>query len=478
MTVKVLLTTLMVLSLGGCSLAPTVKKPEPSMPENWTSARLSADEKLPLDWWRGYGDPALVTLVEEALDANNDLQLAAARVAEARALLTGQQAEQYPLLEVEGSAVRQGPSEEAVNSAGGGQPFNDIQVGGVLSYELDLWGRLANASEAARARLLASAANREAVRLAVIGEVANGYFNLRALDRQIDIAERTVSSRRESVALQRARFEGGEINELALRQAESELAAAESELPRLRQQRSLQRNALAVLLGRDPQRIVRSDISVANTIGEMDVPASIPAGRPADLMVRRPDIAAAEQELIAANAEIGVARAAFLPRISFEGLLGLRSASGGDLFQDSASNWQLGGSLVGPLLDFGRSEALVNQAEARQRQALISYRQAIQVAFREVLDAMAGVRGAEERLEAQARQVAALRSTTKLARLRFEGGASSYLEVLDAERSLFTTELDLVETRRDQLQSTVNLYRALGGGWQSSSQSSDYETTD
>ena len=160
------------------------------------------------------------------------------------------------------------------------------------------------------------------------------------------------------------------------------------------------------------------------------------------------------------------------------GLLGLRSASGGDLFQNSASTWQLGGSLVGPLLDFGRSEALVNQAEARQRQALIAYRQAIQVAFREVLDAMAGVRGAEERLEAQARQVAALRSTTKLARLRFEGGASSYLEVLDAERSLFTTELDLVETRRDQLQSTVNLYRALGGGWQSSSQSSDYENTD
>ena len=380
MTVKVLLATVMALSLGGCSLAPTVEKPEPSVPENWSSARLSANEKLPLDWWRGFGDPALVTLVEEALGANSDLQLAAARVAEARARLTGQQAEQYPLLEVEGSAVRQGPSEEVVNSAGGGQPFNDIQVGGVLSYELDLWGRLANASEAARARLLASAANREAVRLAVIGE--------------------------------------------------------------------------------------------------MNVPGSVPAGRPADLMVRRPDIAAAEQELIAANAEIGVARAAFLPRISFEGLLGLRSASGGDLFQGSASTWQLGGSLVGPLLDFGRSEALVNQAEARQRQALIAYRQAIQVAFREVLDAMAGVRGTEDRLEAQARQVAALRSTTKLARLRFEGGASSYLEVLDAERSLFTTELDLVETRRDQLQSTVNLYRALGGGWQSSLQSSDYANTD
>ena len=469
MTSKILLGAVIVLSLGGCSLAPDFMKPETPVPENWSSARLAAAEKISTDWWRSFDDPALVALVEEALGANNDLQLAAARVAEARALLTGQQAERYPLLEVEGAAVRQEPSEET-DTAGtrGGQPFNDLQVSGVLSYELDLWGRLANASEAARARLLASAANREAVRLAVIGEVANGYFNLRALDRQIEIAERTVASRRESVALQRTRFEGGDVDELALRQAESELAAAESELPRLRQQRTRQRNALAVLLGRNPHRIIKDDITVADAIDAINAPASVPAGRPADLIVRRPDIAAAEQELLATNAEIGVARAAFLPRISFVGLLGLQSASGGDLLQGSASAWQLGGSLVGPLLDFGRAEALVNQAEARQRQALITYRQTTQTAFQEVLDALAGMRRAEERLQAQARQVAALRSTAELARLRFEGGISSYLEVLDAERSLFTTELDLVETQRDRLQSAVDLYRALGGGWQGS----------
>lgn len=466
---RILLAAVIALVLGGCSLAPSFMKPETPVPENWSSARLATAEEIPTDWWRSFDDPALVALVEEALGANNDLQLAAARVAEARALLTGQQAERYPLLEVEGAAVRQEPSEETVTAGTrGGNPFNDLQVSGVLSYELDLWGRLANASEAARARLLASAANREAVRLAVIGEVANGYFNLRALDRQIEIAERTVASRRESVALQRSRFEGGDVDELALRQAESELAAAESELPRLRQQRTRQRNALAVLLGRNPHRIVKDDITVADAIDAIDAPASVPAGRPADLIVRRPDIAAAEQELVATNAEIGVARAAFLPRISFVGLLGLQSASGGDLLQGSASAWQLGGSLVGPLLDFGRAEALVDQAEARQRQALITYRQTIQTAFQEVLDALAGMRRAEERLQAQARQVAALRSTAELARLRFEGGISSYLEVLDAERSLFTTELDLVETQRDRLQSAVNLYRALGGGWQGS----------
>jgi len=467
MSARIWLTAGIALTLGGCSLAPDFLKPDTPVAENWSSDKLAADKEVAIDWWRGFGDPALVALVEESLKANNDLQLAAARVAEARAMLTGRQAERYPLLEVEGGATRQGPSEEAVNGGSNdGRPFNDLRVGGVLSYELDLWGRLANASEAARARLLASAANRETIRLAIIGEVANGYFNLRALDRQIEITERTISSRRESVDLQRARFEAGEVDELTLRQAESELAAAEAELPMLQQQRERQNNALAVLLGRDPRQMLQENIAVANPIDAIQAPASVPAGRPADLIMRRPDIAAAEQELVATNAEIGVARAAFLPTISFSGLLGLQSASGGSLFQESASNWQLGGSLLGPLLDFGRSQSLLDQAQARQRQALIGYRQTVQTAFQEVLDALAGLQGSEQRLQAQERQVTALQSTTRLARMRFEGGVSSYLEVLDEERRLFDTELNLVQTQRDRLQSSVNLYRALGGGWQ------------
>lgn len=460
---------MLALWLGGCSLAPEFTQPETVVPQDWSSTTLAEGESIPTDWWHRFDDPALVGLVEEALGANTDLQLAAARVAEARALLTGREAERYPLLEVEGNASRQSLSEETATSAGpGGETFNDLQVGGVLSYELDLWGRLANASEAARARLLASAANREAIRLAVIGEVANGYFNLRALDRQIGIAERTVASRRETVVLQRARFEVGAIDELTLRQAESELAAAEAELPALQRQRALQRNALAVLLGRSPRAIVEETVAVGRPIDAFEAPASVPAGRPADLIVRRPDIAAAERELVATNAEIGVARAAFLPTISFAGLLGLQSDSGGNLFQGSAETWQIGGSLLGPLIDFGRAESLVAQAESRQRQALIAYRATVQTAFREVLDALAGLRRSEQRMQAQARQVAALRRTTELARQRYEGGISSYLEVLDAERSLFATELALAQSQRDRLQSSVNLYRALGGGWDGS----------
>ncbi|GAB3313173.1 outer membrane factor lipoprotein domain-containing protein [Haliea atlantica] len=460
--------TMLALSLGGCSLAPEFPKSEPAaVPQDWSSTTLVEGKKIPTDWWRRFDDPALVDLVEEALSANTDLQQAAARVAEARALLTGRRAERYPLLEIEGNAARQSLSEETVTSTGrGGETFTDLQVSGVLSYELDLWGRLANASAAAQARLLASEANREAVRLAVIGEVANGYFNLRALDRQIEITQRTIASRQDTVALQRVRFEAGGVDELILQQAESQLAAAEAELPALRRQRTLQHNALAVLLGRSPQEIAERPITVARPIEAIDAPGSVPAGRPADLMVRRPDIAAAEQELAATNAEIGVARAAFLPTVSFAGLLGQQSESGGNLFGGSASTWQLGGSLLGPLLDFGRAESLVGQAEARQRQALITYRATVQTAFREVLDALAGLHRSEQRLQAQTNQMAALRRTTELARQRYEGGVSSYLEVLDAERGLFTTELALVETRRDRLQSSVNLYRALGGGWQ------------
>lgn len=460
------LTGALALWLAGCSLAPDYLKPQSAVPDSWSSGRLAAAEEIPIDWWRTFGDPALVALVDEALSANADLLFAAARVAEARALLAGRQAERYPLLEVEGAAVRQGPSEEAATSAADrGKPFTDLRVSSVLSYELDLWGRLANASDAARARLLASGANREAVRLAVVGEVANGYFNLRALDRQIEIAERTVAARRDAVTLQRNRFEGGDVDELTLRRAESELAAAEAEVPALRQQRALQRNALAVLLGRSPRGIVEQAIAVARPIDAIDAPASVPAGRPADLIVRRPDIAAAEQEVVATNAEIGVARAAFLPTVSFVGLLGLQSASAGNLLTGSAAAWQFGGSLVGPLLDFGRAQALVDQAGARQRQALVAYRGAIQTAFREVLDALEGLRRTEERLQAQSRQVASLRSAADLARERFTGGFSSYLEVLDTERSLFAAELALAETQRNRLQSAVDLYRALGGGW-------------
>jgi multidrug efflux system outer membrane protein len=468
---NVWLTGVLALWLGGCSLAPEYQKPETPVSTDWSSDALTSDdETIPLEWWRRFDDPALVALIGEALDHNTDLEMAAARVAEARAQLTSSQAERYPLLEVQGSASRQGPSEESfmTTGQGGDETYNDLQVSGLLSYELDLWGRLANASEAARARLLGSAANREAVRLAVIGEVANGYFNLRGLDRQIEITQRTIDSRRETVDLQRAQFQAGAIDELSLKQAESELAAAEAQLPALRQQRAMQRNALAVLLGRDPKAIIEKTVAVGRPIDAFEAPASVPAGRPADLIVRRPDIVAAEQELVATNAEIGVARAAFLPTISFSGLLGLQSDSGGSLFQSSASTWQAGGSLLGPLIDFGRAESMVAQAEARQRQALISYRATVQTAFQEVLDALAGLQRNDERLQAQSRQVEALRRAADLARQRYEGGVSSYLEVLDAERSLFNTQLALVQTQRDRLQATVNLYRALGGGWDGS----------
>lgn len=463
---RLILLTITGLVIGGCSFAPEYEQPQVPLPERWNDPRLDDHETRAEQWWQRFGDPALAKLVQESLDANLDLQIAAARVTEARAFLLGQEAERYPMLSIEGSGTRQGPSEEAAGfGPNQAKPFTDFRVGGLLTYEFDIWGRQANASEAAQYRLLASAANHETVRLAIISEVATGYINLLALNHQIDIAENTIATRRESVQLQRARFQGGDIDELALRQAEAELAAAQAELPALRLRQTIQIHAIAVLLGKPPHAMKQDSLTTYSSIESLEAPATFPAGTPAALIVRRPDIKAAEQLLKAANAEIGVARSAYLPTISFAGLIGLQSAQVGDLFSSNAANWQLGGSLLSPLVDFGRTEALIAQAESRQRQAYLSYGRVVQNAFREVWDALEQVQRTDERLQSKHIQVTALKKSTHLARERFEGGYSSYLEVLDAERNLFNAELALVEIKRDRLLAAISLFRALGGDY-------------
>jgi multidrug efflux system outer membrane protein len=463
---RLILLTITGLVIGGCSFAPEYVQPQVPLPEQWSDPSLDDNENRAEQWWQRFGDPALAILVQESLDANLDLQIAAARVAEARAFLSGREAERYPMLSIEGSGARQGPSEEAAGfGPNQARPFTDFRVSGLLTYEFDLWGRKANASEAAQHRLLASAANQEMVRLAIISEVASGYINLLALNHQITIAENTVATRRESVQLQRTRFQGGDIDELALRQAEAELAATQAELPALRLRQTFQIHAIGVLLGKPPRDIKQETLTTHSSIESLEAPATFPAGPPAALIVRRPDIKAAEQLLKAANAEIGVARAAYLPTISFAGLIGLQSAQVGDLFSSNAANWQLGGSLLSPLVDFGRTEALIAQAESRQTQAYLSYGRVVQQAFREVWDALEQVQRTDERLESKHSQVTALKQSTRLASERFKGGYSSYLEVLDSERNLFNAELALVEIKRDRLLADISLFRALGGDY-------------
>lgn len=449
--------------LAGCSVGPDYLRPDIDMPQQWGGTVVVASKVDPY-WWRSYGDPALSELVEEALAANSDIALAAARVAEARALAGFSRADRLPRLDAEAGAQRSRSSDDFTTAATP-NPVNSLRVAGVLSYELDLWGRLARADEAARADLLASQAAQDTVRLAVAADVAAGYINLRALDHQVEIAERTLQARQDSYELQKAQYDNGVVTELALRQAESELAATRAQLPALRQELGLQRNAMSVLLGRTPRALMGAPVARGQSVEVLPVPPVVPDFMPSSILDRRPDIQQAEQQLVAANAQIGVAKAAFYPNIALTGTLGQQSRELGDLFTSGNGIWGLAANLTGPIFDFGRNQANLDASEARRQQALVSYGQTVRQAFREVLDALEKQQGSTERLTAIDRQVEALRRTVELAEDRYEGGYTSYIEVLDAQRTLFQAELDQSEALRDRLQASVELYKALGGGW-------------
>ncbi|MDY6828066.1 MAG: efflux transporter outer membrane subunit [Pseudomonadota bacterium] len=460
----------MAFGLSGCSLTPNYQPPQDPLPTDWRAGYTQmavSDVALDLDWWRGFADPRLDVLVEEALLYNLDLQLAVARLEEARALLGIARSNQLPRLDGQVSATRQGISDQAASAPG--QTVNQFSLAAVLDYELDLWGRLSAANDAARARFFSTAAARDAVHLAVAADTASLYFSVRALSQQLEIAEATVGSRTEALQLRAAQWRNGAIAELALRQAEAELAAARAQVPVIAERLGRERRALAVLVGRDPAGVVKA--------GETAVPSremlqnltrarpEVPMGLPSDLLERRPDIQAAHLQLLAANSDIGVARAARLPRISLTGLLGLQSASLEDWLSGSARTWQIGAGADAPIFDFGRSNQQVAASEARRRQAEVRYQQVVRLAFQEVADALSARHYSAQQLAAQDAQLAALRETVRLANARYTAGYSSYLEVLDSERTLFDVALARVTTEQRLLAATVDLFKTLGGGW-------------
>jgi len=465
---RVVIATLIVTLLSGCfTLGPDYRRQTIDTPDAWpapTSAAL-----VPEEWWRDYRDPALDALIQEALGHNADLRLAIARVDEARASLGVARADQWPGVSANGSASRTRASEDtALSVTPGTDPiYNNVRATLDASYEIDFWGKYRRATEAARAELLATQFNRDAVRLALIAEVSRGYFNLRALDAQVAITKRTVSSRVASLALQRKRFESGVASELELRQVEAETAAAQALLPALETQLARQETALSVLLGRSPRAIVGSAPERGAAIEALTVPPAVPAGLPSDLLEHRPDLQQAEQQLIAANARIGQAKAAYFPSISLTGLLGGESTKLIDLFTAPARIWQVSGSAAQTVFDAGRTGSRVKAAKAREQQALAQYQSAIQNAFRDTLDALVAQRKARETLDAEQARVAALQRALDLARLRYQNGVSSQLDVLDAERGLLAAKLNRIEAQRAQLAATADLFKALGGGWES-----------
>ena len=447
----------LVASLSACMVGPDYQRPEVDVPAAWRLGATEAVEIANIAWWDQFQDPVLSELVRTALANNKDLEIATASVDQAAAQYGIVRSAQFPQVNAGVSAARERSSANA--PLPGGRTVNDYGVNLSASFELDVWGKLRRATESARANLLATEQGKGTVVLTVVTTVATGYIQLRALDRQLQIAQDTSDSFSEVARLQRIRFEEGAVPESDYRQAESQYRDALAHVPELEREIARQENFISVLLGRNPGPIARG-----NDIDGFLFPA-VPGALPAALLERRPDIRQAEQQLIAANADIGVAKAAYFPDISLTGLLGLESAQLSDLFKGPSRVWSFGANVAQPIFNAGRIRAQVAQAEALQREALYTYQKAIISAFQDVENALVDQTKFGQVRTEQGRNVAALRRFRDLAELRYREGATIYLEVANAEQSLFNAELAYVATQAQLFQSYANLYRAMGGGW-------------
>jgi len=450
----------LVVPLSACMVGPDYQRPEVDVPAAWRFGATEAGAITNIAWWDQFEDPVLSSLVRTALANNKDVAVATANVDQAAAQYGIVHSAEFPQLNAGATAQRQRLSQTTALGSGTGRgQFNDFGVNLSASFELDVWGRLRRASEAARASLLASEQGKGTVVLTVVAAVASGYIQLRALDRQLEIAQSTSRSLGEAARLQRVRFEEGAVPESDYRQAESQYQEAIARVPELERQIAQQENFISVLLGHNPGPVQRG-----RDIDALLFPV-VPGGLPASLLERRPDIRQAEENLIAANADIGVAKAAYFPDISLTGLLGLESAQLSDLFKGPSKTWSIGASVLQPIFNAGRIRSQVAQAEALQRQALSTYEKSIISAFQDVENALIDRTKFFQVREEQAKNVLALFRFRDLAVLRYTEGATIYLEVANAEQSLFNAQLEYVVTQSQLFQSYVNLYKAMGGGW-------------
>lgn len=466
------ITLVAVCALSACGIAPlgpNYQRPALDLPTSLTSSGTAASVDW-LVWWKGFNDPVLDGLLQEAASNSQDLALATARIAEARATLDQNASNFYPTVDLNASAARRRASQNSASLAPGASLYsNDRQLAFSASYELDFWGKYARADEAARARLLAQAASRGTVLTTLYANVAQSYFALRGLDAQQTLGEQTLATRVENLRLQNRRFSAGVIGEMDLRQAESEAAGIQATLQQTVQSRRNAEAALALLLGRQPTDIANPVLARGADLGTLYAAQAIPADLPSDVLTRRPDVVAAEQNLVAANADIGQARAAYFPKLSLTAGLGYQSKDLSDLFNPASLLWNLVGNLTQPVFRAGAIGAVVAASNARQQQALATYTQTVQNAFRDVHDALNNVAAGRDITATTAKRIDALRSTLRLADLRYKNGYSGYLEVLNAQRDLAQAEAGLIDIQRGQLNAVVSLYKALGGGWDASS---------
>lgn len=446
--------------LSGCiNLGPDYERPDTMMPKSYYGLQAANESIADLEWWQLFEDPQLQELINEALRENRDLQRAIARVNEVRARYYTIRADQFPTLDGSAGGGRNNIAEQFDPDPDTG--IDDQYTAGLsAAYEVDFWGQFRRSTQAARAELLASVENQRTVLIALIADTASTYLLLRDLDARVFIAEETVETRRESTRIISARHDKGIVPLLDVNQAEIEEADAMAVLASLRRQRQEAENALSVLIGSNPRKIIRGQ-----SIREQLYPVEVPAGLPATLLERRPDIRSAEQSLAAQTARIGVAKALRFPSISLTANGGYISDDLDDLLESDSELWNVQLDILGPIFDAGKRKAQVDVEIARTEQALKEYEQTVLEAMQEVEDALAGIRYYREELLARSMQLRAATSATKLSRARYDGGITDYLEVLDSERSLFDAQLAQSAVERLELVSIVRLYRALGGGW-------------
>jgi multidrug efflux system outer membrane protein len=458
---NVMVSFLLTLTLFGCMVGPNYRRPAVETPTSWRFEEREAREVANTAWWEQFDDPVLNELIQIALKENKDVKIAAARVEDFVGRYRTTRASLLPKVGAGADAGRSHATERGATplTSATENPANDFQIFLNANWEIDLWGKLRRTTEAVRADLLSTEEGRRAVILTLVTSVASAYVNLRDLDMQLEIAKRTAKSREESYHLFQLRFRGGTISELELNQVKSEYEQALSTIPFIKKTIAQQENLLSVLLGRNPGPIPRGKM-----IDELVLPA-IPAALPSDLLTNRPDIRQAEQDLIAANARIGVARSQYFPSISLTSSFGYASTDLSKLFSGPAKVWSFAAPLTAPIFTAGAISGQVKSAKAAQQQALLRYQQFIETAFREVEDALIDQKRSREQLEIQAQEVVTLRNYARIARLRFDSGYTSYIEVLDAERSLFNAELSHAQTKGALFRALVNLYKAMGGGW-------------
>ncbi len=452
---------MIVVLVAGCTVGPDYIRPDIDVPAAYRFEDKEARDTANTLWWRQFQDPALDALIDEALLNNKSIRIAAANVEKAAGVLTQTRSPLFPQLGYSGSGTKQRASEEGATPvpASVANPQTTYQALADASWEIDLWGRIRRQSESAQASLLSTEEAKRGVILSLVASVAFDYIQLLGLDMQLTIAKRTLETYAESVRLFDLQFRYGQVSQMNLEQARTQYETAAGTIPQIESQIAQTENALSILLGRNPGPIVRD-----RTIFELTLP-DVPAGLPSDILMNRPDIRQAEQNLIAANAQIGAARALYYPTISLTGAFGVSSADLTNLFNGSARVWSYAGSVTGPIFTAGGISGQVKQAEAGRDAALFTYASSIQSAFADVENALVAREKQAKQLRAQERLVKASKEYARLAQLQFQGGYSTYLTVLSAQQQLFPAELNYAQYLAAAFNSYVNIYKAMGGGW-------------